>query len=152
MQRIYLMLYECTNLAIFCEFLAWLKKGWILKISCTVSRTAWGPNIFSSYCRNYKLCLNKFFYFLFIKENHHQLIYKTNVYSPCFLYECSIKHNVIAWYTFSQSCQLLLRPRAWILFHVIKKHICFENTPRRSPMIHIWCQIYYYFKPKKRGK
>ncbi len=22
-----------------------------------------------------------------------------------------------------------------------KKHICFENTPRRSPAIHIWCRI-----------
>ncbi len=24
-----------------------------------------------------------------------------------------------------------------------KKHICFENNPRRSPTIHIWCRIYY---------
>ena len=23
-----------------------------------------------------------------------------------------------------------------------KKHICFENTQRRSPTIHIWCRIY----------
>ncbi len=33
-----------------------------------------------------------------------------------------------------------------------KNHICFENTQRRSPTIHIWCWIYYYFKPKKRVK
>ncbi len=31
-----------------------------------------------------------------------------------------------------------------------KNHICFENTPRRSPTIHIWCRMYYFFKPKKR--
>ncbi len=33
-----------------------------------------------------------------------------------------------------------------------KKHICFENTSRRSPTIHIWCLINYSFEPKKRGE
>ena len=26
-----------------------------------------------------------------------------------------------------------------------KNHMCFENTQHRSPTIHIWCRIYYYF-------
>ncbi len=29
-----------------------------------------------------------------------------------------------------------------IKFYTKKNHICFENTPRRSPTIHIWCRIW----------
>ncbi len=28
-------------------------------------------------------------------------------------------------------------------YRIPKNHICFENTQRRSPTIHIWCRIYY---------
>ena len=30
----------------------------------------------------------------------------------------------------------------WRAFLLKKKHICLENTPRRSPTIHIWCRMH----------
>ncbi len=32
---------------------------------------------------------------------------------------------------------------------MIKKRIYFENTPRRRPSIHMWCQIYYLILPAR---
>ncbi len=29
----------------------------------------------------------------------------------------------------------------YIIFDIKKNHICFENTQRRSPTIHVWCRI-----------
>ncbi len=38
-----------------------------------------------------------------------------------------------------------------VLIILVKKNrIHFENTPRRSLTIHIWCRMYYYFLPKER--
>ncbi len=36
--------------------------------------------------------------------------------------------------------------------HVPKNHICFENTPRRSPTVHIYDVEYIIISNQKRGK